>query len=383
MEIFQVKRNISKFNYTFGIDFSKVFFMESAHIKGRGAQKNVPNKYLNDKHEINPEFLEFCLKEGEKPMDDKTSYLDVFPKSLVNKVESPDVGSMFSANPYQGCEHGCVYCYARNSHEYWGFSAGMDFEQKILVKKNAPELLEKKLKSKNWKAHPIMFSGNTDCYQPIERKLEITRRCLEVLWKYKHPVGFITKNALILRDLDILKGMAKLNLVRVSISITSLKEETRRLLEPRTASIKKRLETVKKLSENGIPVHVMMAPIIPSLNSHEILPLVKKVAEMGASSVGFTVVRLNGAIGEIFTDWIQKTMPDRAERILNQIAECHGGSLNDSRFGTRMRGEGKIAEQIKETMQVARNKYLKGRSIPELDCTLFETHRNPQLNLFA
>jgi DNA repair photolyase len=357
--------------------------MQSEHIKGRGAQKNVHNKYLRDKHETDPEFLEFCALEDEKPRDDKTSYLEVFPKSLVNKVDSPDIGVMHSANPYQGCEHGCVYCYARNSHEYWGFSAGMDFEQKILVKKNAPELLGKKLKSKNWKACPIMFSGNTDCYQPIERKLEITRKCLEVFWKYKHPVGFITKNALILRDLDILKKMAELNLVRVSISITSLSEETRRLLEPRTASIKQRLKTVKTLSENGIPVNVMMAPIIPSLNSHEILPLVKKVAEMGASSVGFTIVRLNGAIGEIFTDWIQKAMPDRAERILHQIADCHGGTLNDSRYGTRMRGEGKIAEQIKETMQVARNKYLKGRSIPELDCSLFEKQRNPQLGLFG
>lgn len=357
--------------------------MQLAHIKGRGAQKNTANKFLENRHETDPEFLEFCALEGEKPTDDKTSYLEVFPKSLVNKVDSPDIGVMHSANPYQGCEHGCVYCYARNSHEYWGFSAGLDFEQKILVKKNAPELLEKKLKSRNWKAYPIVFSGNTDCYQPIERKLEITRKCLEVFWKYRHPVGFITKNALILRDLDILKKMAELNLVRVNISITSLSEETRRLLEPRTASIKMRLKTVKTLSENGIPVNVMMAPIIPSLNSHEILPLVKKVAEMGASSVGFTIVRLNGAIGEIFTDWIQKAMPDRAERILHQIADCHGGTLNDSRYGTRMRGEGKIAAQIKETMEVARNRFLKGRSIPELDCSLFEKQRNPQLGLFG
>ena len=354
--------------------------METNHIKGRGAQINVQNKFLENKHEIDPEFLEFCEKEGETPTDEKTSFLEVFPKTLVNKVDSPDVGMFYSANPYQGCEHGCVYCYARNSHEYWGYSAGLDFEKKILVKRNAPELLEAKLKSKNWEPHPISFSGNTDCYQPIEKKLEITRKCLQVMLKWKHPTGIITKNALILRDLDILKTLAGLNLVRVSISITSLTESTRRLLEPRTASIKKRLETVRILSENGIPVNVMMAPIIPSLNSHEILPLVKKVSEMGALSVGFTIVRLNGAIAEIFSDWLQKTMPDRADRILHQIAACHGGNLNDSQYGRRMGGDGKIAEQIHETFAVARNKYLKGKSIPPLDTSLFLELKNPQLD---
>lgn len=356
--------------------------METNHIKGRGAQINVQNRFLNNEHTVDPEFLEFCEKEGEKPSADKTSFLEVFPKTIVNKVNSPDVGMFYSVNPYQGCEHGCVYCYARNSHEYWGYSAGMDFETKILVKKNAPQLLEAKILGKNWEPHPVSFSGNTDCYQPIERKLEITRKCLEVMWKWKHPTGIITKNSLILRDLDILKEMAKLNLVRVNISITSLEEKTRMLLEPRTASIKKRLETVRALSENGILVNVMMAPIIPSLNSHEILPLVKKVSEMGASSVGFTIVRLNGAIAEIFSDWANKTMPDRAERMLNQISACHGGKLNDSDFGRRMRGDGKIAEQIHETFHVARNKYLKGKSIPALDTSLFLKLKNPQMKLF-
>ncbi|HET8839634.1 MAG TPA: PA0069 family radical SAM protein [Flavobacteriaceae bacterium] len=356
--------------------------MESNHIKGRGAQINVQNRFLKDEHVVDPEFLEFCEKEGEKPSEDKTSFLEVFPKTIVNKVDSPDVGMFYSVNPYQGCEHGCVYCYARNSHEYWGYSAGMDFEKKILVKKNAPQLLEAKIRGKNWEPHPISFSGNTDCYQPIERKLEITRKCLEVMWKWKHPTGIITKNSLILRDLDILKEMAKLNLIRVNISITSLEEKTRMLLEPRTASIKKRLETVRILAENGIPVNVMMAPIIPSLNSHEILPLVKKVSELGASSVGFTIVRLNGAIAEIFSDWAKKTMPDRAERMLNQISACHGGKLNDSDFGRRMKGDGKIAAQIHETFHVARNKYLKGKSIPALDTSLFLELKNPQMKLF-
>ena len=227
-----------------------------------------------------------------------------------------------------------------------------------------------------------MFSGNTDCYQPIEKKLEITRKMLEVLLKLKHPVSMITKNALILRDLDLLKKMANLRLVNVSISITSLSEETRRILEPRTTTIKKRLETVKVLSENGIPVNVMMAPIIPAINNHEIFRLVKKVSELGAKSIGFTVVRLNGAIGKIFTNWVEKTYPDRASKILNQIKDCHNGTLNDSRFGTRTRGEGKIAEQIATQFKLARKIYMNDAKLPSLNYSLFDKNETNQLGLF-
>lgn len=350
--------------------------------RGRGAQKKIHNRFAEDHHEILDDFREHCHLEGDNFESDKTDYIKVFPKTFVNKVVSPDVGMEFSANPYQGCEHGCVYCYARNSHEYWGYGAGLDFERKILFKKEAPALLEKKITSKNWQGETIVFSGNTDCYQPVERKLQITRKCLEVLWKWKHPVGIITKNSLILRDLDILKEMAKLNLVKVNISITSLSEETRRLLEPRTASIKQRLKTVEQLSENGIPVRVMMAPIIPSLNSHEILPLIQKVAGLGAHDVGYTIVRLNGQIAEIFEDWARTTIPDRADRILNQIAECHNGAVNDSEFGRRMRGEGTIADQIRDTVKLAKNKYLKGRTMPKLDNSYYLELKNPQLRLF-
>tara|TARA_R100000306_G_scaffold15039_1_gene18964 strand:- start:13923 stop:14999 length:1077 start_codon:yes stop_codon:yes gene_type:complete len=353
-----------------------------SHIKGRGAQKRVHNRFFELSHELRDDFLNYCEAEGEEADANKTKYIDVFPKTFVNKVNSPDVGMGYSANPYQGCEHGCVYCYARNSHEYWGYGAGLDFERTILVKKNAPELLEKKLKSKSWEPNTIVFSGNTDCYQPIERKLQITRKCLDVMLKWKHPTGIITKNALLLRDLDILKEMAKLNIISVNISITSLSEETRRLLEPRTASIKQRLKAVEVLSENGIPVRVMMAPIIPSLNSHEILPLVKKVSELGAKGVSYTIVRLNGQIATIFEDWARKTIPDRADRILNQIAECHGSALNDSQWGRRMHGEGTIATQVKNTMAIAKNKYLKGREIPPLETKHYLDLKNPQMRLF-
>lgn len=356
--------------------------MSNFHYKGRGAQKKIHNRFTDSHHEVLDEFLNFCEKEEEPWDTDKTQYLRVFPKTFVNKVVSPDVGMEFSANPYQGCEHGCVYCYARNSHEYWGYGAGLDFERKILFKKEAPKLLEKKITSKNWKGKTIIFSGNTDCYQPLERKLQITRKCLEVLWKWKHPVGIITKNSLVLRDLDILKEMAKLNLVKINISITSLSEETRRLLEPRTATIKQRLKTVEKLSENGIPVRVMMAPIIPSLNSHEILPLVKRVSELGARDVNYTIVRLNGQIAEIFEDWARTTIPDRADRVLNQIEECHEGNLNDSKFGRRMRGSGTIAEQIRNTMILAKKKYFQEKIMPKLDNSLFLKLKEPQLKLF-
>jgi DNA repair photolyase len=355
---------------------------ELSNIQGRGAQQQMHNRFFALQHEVLDEFLNFCEAEGEQADTNKTKYIEVFPKTFVNKVISPDVGMEYSANPYQGCEHGCVYCYARNSHEYWGYGAGVDFERNILVKKQAPKLLEKQLRNKKWQGNTIVFSGNTDCYQPIERKLQITRQCLEVMLKWKHPTGIITKNSLILRDLDILKEMAALHIISVHISITSLSEDTRRLLEPRTASIKNRLKAVEILSANGVPVNVMMAPIIPSLNSHEILPLVKKVADLGAQSVIHTVVRLNGQIATLFEDWARKKMPDRADRMLHQIAECHGGNLNDSVWKRRMRGDGPIAQQIADTMRLAKSKYLKGRKMPELDRSHFLALQNPQTTLF-
>ena len=200
------------------------------------------------------DFLEFCHKEGEIVSKDKTRYINVFPKTIVNKVTSPDVGMDYSMNMYQGCEHGCIYCYARNTHEFWGYDVALDFEQRILVKKDAPKLLEALLKKKRWKAVPIVMSGNTDCYQPAEKKFELTRQCLKIFLKYKHPVSIITKNAMILRDLDLLKALSKDNLVSVNISITTLSEETRQILEPRTTTIKRRLQVIRELSSSGIPL---------------------------------------------------------------------------------------------------------------------------------
>ncbi|WP_109301743.1 PA0069 family radical SAM protein [Aquimarina sp. AU474] len=351
-------------------------------IKGRGAQGKVHNKFSENHYEIRDDFLNYCLEQGESIDKPQTSYISTFPKTIVNKVTSPDVGMLYSLNPYQGCEHGCVYCYARNSHEYWGYGAGLDFESKILVKKNAPELLEQKLKSKNWKAYPISLSGNTDCYQPIEKKLKITRKLLEIFLKYKHPVGIITKNALIQRDIDILTELAKDNLIAVFLSITTLQEKTRSILEPRTASIKKRLETLEKLNAAGIPTNVMIAPIIPSINSHEILPLSKEIAARGAKNFGYTIVRLNGAIGQIFEKWLEQTLPDRKDKILHQIMQCHEGSLNDNEFGRRMRGSGTIAEQINQLFALARKKYFPVSEKIQLNCDLHEQYKDGQLKLF-
>ncbi len=342
------------------------------YLKGRGAQINPANKFHLHHDDMPPEREDVI----------RTQYIEVFPKTILNKVDSPDIGMAYSLNPYQGCEHGCVYCYARNTHNYWGYSAGIDFEQKILVKKNSAKLLEKKIRHKNWEPIPIMLSGNTDCYQPIEKELGITRGILEVLWKYRHPVGLITKNDLVLRDLDILKKMASHQLAKVSISLTTLNEEVRRFLEPRTATVKRRLHTIKVLVEEGIPVNVMLAPIIPGLTDHEIMEMAETVSELGAYSAAYTMVRLNGDVAEIFEDWVHKTYPDRAERILNRIKDCHGGQLNDSRYGVRMVGEGRIAEMIKQQFQLAKKLYFSNATKIPYDLELHHQFKNPQMKLF-
>ncbi len=348
--------------------------MEPNQFKGRGAQKNTINRFLKTHTETDPEYLELLLKnnELEEYTHPKTKFIDVFPKTIINKVDSPDVGSGYSMNPYQGCEHGCIYCYARNSHEYWGYNSGLDFERVILVKRNAAKLLEKELRAKNWKPCPIMLSGNTDCYQPIERKLQITREMLKVLLLFKHPVGIITKNALVLRDLDLLKSLAELNLVIVSLSITTNSESIRAKLEPRTSSITNRIKAVEVLSKNGIPVNVMIAPIIPGLNDDSIVDLISQVSAAGAKSVNYTMVRLNGQIGDVFTDWIEKTFPEKAKRVLHLIREVQNGQLNNSEFGTRMRGTGEYAKHIKQLFEMGRLKYLKNRTLPKLNTSLFE-----------
>lgn len=349
------------------------------YFKGRGAQLNTSNKFL--KGQYVSEHLEML----DEPLlsDEKTQLYFEYPKKIINTVKSPDIPLEYSMNPYQGCEHGCIYCYARNTHEYWGYSAGLDFERKIIAKPNAAQLMEKQLMSKNWKVAPIMLSGNTDCYQPTERKLKITRQMLEVLLKFRHPVGIISKNNLILRDIDILQQLAELKLVHVMISITTLDEDLRLKMEPRTVTAKNRLKVIEQLNKAGIPTGVMTAPIIPGLNSTEIPQLIEAAANHGALVAGYTMVRLNGSIKDIFTDWIQKNFPDRADKVLHQIAEVHGGAVNDSRYGKRMIGEGQTATAIKQLFKMAVKKHLSGRERFEFDLTAFRRPgETKQLDLF-
>ena len=350
--------------------------MEQEYFKGRGAQIKAENKFLREHYVTDhPEGLDEPLFSSPT-----TQIFYETPQKVVNKVTSPDLGMMYSINPYQGCEHGCIYCYARNTHEYWGFNAGIDFESKIIVKKNAPFLLEKFILHPDWNPVPISLSGNTDCYQPIERKMEITRGLLKVFANYRHPLGMITKNSLVLRDLDLLCDLAKDNLVHVYLSITTLDERLRSVMEPRTATAKKRLATVEELAKAGIPVGIMNAPVIPGLNHHEIPQILKAAADHGAQSAGMTVVRLNGSIGKIFEDWLRKNFPDRFDKVWHQICEMHGGNVNDSQFGRRMSGEGNFAEVIHQLFKTSKKKFFRDRSMTPLNLNAFRKGGN--LSLF-
>ncbi|MCD6011566.1 MAG: radical protein [Flavipsychrobacter sp.] len=348
------------------------------HEKGRGAQYNPKNKFL--KGEYVQEHVE-AIDDWEQEKRE-TEYIVDDSRTLVNTVTSPDVGMMYSANPYQGCEHGCIYCYARNSHEYWGYSAGVDFESRIVVKKNAPALLRKFFDNKNWQPATISLSGNTDCYQPIERKMRITRALLEICLEYRNPVGVLTKNALVLRDLDIIQELAKMNLIRVFSSITSLDEDLRKVMEPRTASYRSRLKVVETLSKAGVPTGIMNAPLIPGLNDMHMHDVLKAASEAGAKWAGYTVVRLNGAIGGIFKDWLYKSFPDRADKVWHQISECHEGKVNDSRWGNRIVGDGKFAEVIKTQFEIYCRKFHLNEVNMEMNTKDFRRVKHGQLKLF-
>jgi len=381
---FKRSKAISKFSTLF---FDQMKLKPVPHVahenmtKGRGAQINPHNKFFKNRYEDTDDpVMSWQLDELED--NPRTQFIEVFPKSILSKNNSPDIGFNYSINPYNGCEHGCVYCYARNSHEYWGYSAGKDFEEKILYKPKGHEMLREVFRSGKWKPEIIVVSGNTDCYQPAERKFQLTRKLLEVFLEHKHPLGMITKNALILRDLDLLKELNALNLVHITISITTLNEDIRRTMEPRTSSVANRLKTVETLANAGIPVNVNMAPVILGVNSDEIFNLVKEVGDRGARSVNYILARLNGQIAGIFEDWVRKSLPERADKILHHVMDSHGGTLNESRWGTRMRGEGKYADNISDIFKVAKRKFIKPQPPHELDFSIFVTNREEQMSLF-
>jgi DNA repair photolyase len=337
------------------------------YLKGRGAQINTKNRFLQ-RQQVRSEIE--SIDDWTEP-NPATVYLEDQSKSLVNKVDSPDVGMWYSMNPYQGCEHGCIYCFARNVHEYWGYSAGLDFERKIIVKKNAPDLMRKFLMNRNWECVPISLSGNTDCYQPAEKKFKLSRGILEVCNEFNQPVGIITKNAGILRDKDLLQQMAGKNLVSVLVSITTFEEDLRRVMEPRTTTAKQRLRVLKELSDAGVRTGVMLGPMIPGLNEHEMQRIMEAASEQGAKFSAYTFIRLNGAIKLLFHDWLYKNFPDRADKVWHLIENGHGGKVNDSRFGVRMRGEGPIAELVRQQFKKYNKIYNLNAERWELDCTRF------------
>lgn len=361
--------------------------MNNNKLKGRGSQFNIPNRFeqIHTDHstEHNNED-EFDLISNEKKIP--TIFYNDHSRSVLVKNNSPDLGLSYSINPYRGCEHGCIYCYARPTHEYLGFSAGLDFETKIMVKKDAPELLQKEFMKKSWIPQSVFFSGNTDCYQPAERNFQITRKCLEVFLTFKNPVSIITKNALVLRDLDILKELSEMNLLRVVISVTTLKKELQRKLEPRTSSPAMRLKTIEMLSSNGISTAVNVAPVIPGLTDEEIPAILKAASDSGVVKAGRVMLRLPHSVKELFTDWLEREYPDRATKIINRIKELHGDSLYNSNFGTRMTGEGLWAETIKKIFDASCKKYGLNKPTPPLSTDLFhipsEFRNKDQLSLF-
>jgi DNA repair photolyase len=346
---------------------------ETVHApRGRGARSNPQNRF------------EKIAIELEEPGPERvaTELLRDGSKSIIAYNDSPDVGFDASLNPYRGCEHGCIYCYARPTHEYLGFSAGIDFESRIMVKENAPELLRRELSSRLWKPQSLAMSGVTDPYQPVERKLEITRRCLAVLAEFRNPVGVITKNALVTRDIDHLAALAGHGAAAVYLSITTLDPEVARIMEPRASHPRDRLEAVARLAAAGIPVGVMVAPVVPAITDHEMPSILEAAAEAGAQSAGYVMMRLPGAVAGLFEGWLEEHFPDRKDKVMNRVREMRGGKVYDPSFGSRMRGEGIYADQMRATFETFKRRYGLDRPRPELSTAAF---RRPgeQMSLFG
>lgn len=345
-------------------------------IHGRGAAENPPNRFEKLVYLRDPDSTD------DQEPSPKTQFLKDVSKSLITYNDSPDVGFEASINPYRGCEHGCIYCYARPTHEYLGFSAGLDFETRILVKEDAPELLRKELASRRWKPKVLAISGVTDPYQPIERKLQLTRRCLEVLAEFRNPVMIVTKNQLVTRDIDVLKQLAEFKAAAVFLSVTTLDSDLARVMEPRTSTPQNRLAAIEALARQGVPVGVLAAPVIPGLTDHELHSIINSAASAGARYAGYVVVRLPYAVKVLFDTWLEQHFPDRKKKVLNRIRDLRGGKLNDPNFGSRMRGQGVFSEQIKSMFTLAcRTAGIEGRH-PELSADSFRSPDGPQLSLF-
>lgn len=340
---------------------------------GRGALSNTANRFesthlepldIQDLEEIYNDPLEGLSTAA--PRRARTVFYRDHSRTVVSENQSPDVGIEASVNPYRGCEHGCIYCYARPTHEYLGFSAGVDFEAKIMVKEDAPALLRERLLKPSWTPRTVTFSGVTDCYQPIERRFRLTRRCLEVLAEFGNPFMTISKNHLITRDIDVIAPMAARRAAACFVTITSLDEGLCANLEPRTSRPTFRLRTVEALSRAGIPVGVMVAPVIPGLTDHEVPAILAAAARAGARFAGYTILRLPLAVSPLFVEWLSAHYPERKDKILSRLRAMREGKLNDSEFGSRMRGKGEFADQIRALFKVHCNKHGLNREELEL-----------------
>lgn len=349
-----------------------------ASPRGRGASFNPPNRFEQIVLEPDPEWLP-----GEEERVPTVLLRDT-TQTIITHNDSPDVGFETGVNPYRGCEHGCAYCFARPTHEYLGFSSGLDFESRIVVKERAPELLRRELSSKRWKPQVIAMSGVTDCYQPVERRLQITRRCLEVLAEFKNPVCIITKSHLVTRDIDLLSDLARCEAAAVFISVTSLDSELARKLEPRAASPELRLNAIAMLSGAGVPVGVLVAPVIPAITDHEMPAILKAAVSAGATFAGYVPLRLPYALKGLFDDWLKRHFPDRREKVLNQLRSMRDGKLNDPQFGSRMRGSGPLGEQLEQIFHVScRRAGIGSREAAlRLSTSHFRVPPGPQLTLF-
>jgi DNA repair photolyase len=340
---------------------------------GRGTTGNPPNRFEKISLERDADW------DPEQDPAPATQFLRDASRSAITYNDSPDVPFSASINPYRGCEHGCSYCFARISHEFLGFSAGLDFETRIMVKEAAPLLLRKELASRKWKPQTLAMSGVTDCYQPVERRLRLTRRCLEVLAEFRNPVSIVTKNHLVTRDLDLLRELARWNAAQVHLSINSLDGELARKLEPRASSPRHRLAAVEALANAGIPVGVLLAPIIPGLNDHEIPSVLEAAGKAGARWAGMQIIRLPLNVAPIFQDWLERNEPGKKAKVLDRIRSVHGGRLNDPRFGERMRGQGIFAQQIRQMFDVARRKAGIPEDGPELSTAALRRPQGSQL----
>ena len=346
----------------------------------RAAPFNPPNRFeplhLDFESECDPD------PDSQDRPTDRTIYLRDHAQSLITFNDSPDVGFDAGINVYRGCEHGCIYCYARPTHEFLGFSSGLDFEQTLMVKTNAPELLRNELGAKSWRPQVLAMSGITDPYQPVERKLQLTRRCLAVLAEFRNPVGIITKNQLVTRDLDLLRQLNDYSAVAVYVSITTLDPALRRVMEPRTAPPDARLRTIERLAREGIPVGTLVAPIIPGLTDHEIPNIISRAREAGAQFAGHVVLRLPYQVKELFDAWLDRHFPDKKTRVINRLKAIRDGTLNTASFGSRMAGKGIFADQIHQMFQVSCRKA--GLLNPQPHLTVEHFRRYPdQLDLFA